>query len=251
MDEKIKQIKKQSRQIIVKFPEPLFYSDFNLSIKFSEDFIKNDNVIIKIQDFVNKSINTNFGHGIEHAKKVAIDTAVLMLIEGQNENYPAKYLKKRVRLAQCAGLLHDIKRTEKNHAKKGAKFVKEFLTQYTEFDSFDIRDISLAIENHEAFKKCKKIKNKDGLILSNCLYDADKFRWGPDNFTYTLWDILSCSKTDLSRFYENYNKGIKTIEKIKNTFKTKTGKKYGNEFIDIGLNIGKEIFKLLEKEINS
>ncbi len=250
MDKKIKQIRSQARQITAKFPGPLFYSDFNWAIKFSKDFIKSDNVIIQIQDFVKKSIDSNFGHGIEHAVKVAIDAAALMLIEGQNKNYPKNYLKKRVRLAQCAGLLHDIKRSEKEHAKKGGEYAKKFLTQYPEFDSFDIRDISLAIENHEAFKKGKKIKNIDGLILSNCLYDADKFRWGPDNFTYTLWDIISCSNTNISKFYKNYDKGIKTIKKIKNTFKTKTGKIYGNEFIDIGLAIGKEVFKLLKKEID-
>ena len=45
-----------------------------------------------------------------------------------------------------------------------------------------------------------------------------------------------------------YPGGMKKLTKIKNTFRTITGKKYGPQFIDIGLAVGKELFDVIQKE---
>ena len=84
-----------------------------------------------------------------------------------------------------------------------------------------------------------------GRLISDALYDADKFRWGPDNFTTTLWDMLGYAKINIELFLAGYKKGIEGIKRIKDTFRTKTGKEYGPEFIDLGLKIGDEIYKEL------
>ena len=87
-----------------------------------------------------------------------------------------------------------------------------------------------------------------GQLISNALYDADKFRWGPDNFTMTLWDMLEYANIDMGLFISTYHKGIKGVEEIRETFRSDTGKKYGPEFIEIGLMIGDELYRVLSEK---
>ncbi|MBF0117920.1 MAG: hypothetical protein HQK79_03740, partial [Desulfobacterales bacterium] len=102
---------------------------------------------------------------------------------------------------------------------------------------------------HEAFKNTVYVNTLNGTILSDCLYDADKFRWGPDNFTDTVWEMLSYFKTPISKFIELYPKGRESLLKIKDTFRTKTGKEYGPQFIDIGIGIGQELCNIIKKDV--
>jgi hypothetical protein len=80
-------------------------------------------------------------------------------------------------------------------------------------------------------------------LISNSLYDADKFRWGPDNFTTTLWLMLDSNDMPVEKLYKNFLGNLKYIQSVKATFRTQTGKKYGPEFIDIGIKIGRAIYK--------
>jgi len=41
---------------------------------------------------------------------------------------------------------------------------------------------------------------------------------------------------------------MERLTKIRNTFRTDTGKKYGPQFIDIGLAIGEELFDVINTE---
>ena len=112
-------------------------------------------------------------------------------------------------------------------------------------------DVSSAIRNHEAFKKRIPIKSPDGVLIDGCLYDADKFRWGPDNFTDTVWDMVSFHNPPLSEFIKHYPKGMQGIEKIKKTFRTATGKVYGPQFIDLGIAIGNQLYDMILTEFES
>jgi hypothetical protein len=115
-------------------------------------------------------------------------------------------------------------------------------------DPDEIEDISRAILNHEAFKSPVAIKTPEGVLVSNCLYDADKFRWGPDNFTDTLWSMVIFFKIPVSKFMDLYHQGIEKIANIKYTFRTGTGKQYGPQFIDLGLAVGEELFQIINTE---
>jgi hypothetical protein len=153
-------------------------------------------------------------------------------------------------LAHMAGMLHDVKRKQKDHAIAGAAFSREVLQDFPLSD--DERDhVSTAIRNHEAFKEGIPIKSPSVILLDGCLYDADKFRWGPDNFTDTVWDMVSYHNPPLSKFIQYYPKGIQGIEKIKDTFRTATGKKYGPQFIDLGLAIGNRLYEIITTEFES
>ena len=192
----------------------------------------------------------NMGHGMDHAVTVTLDAGALMIIEGMSAGYEKSHIKRMVFLVQCAGLLHDVKRSEKHHAEKGAVFVRETLGDWDFFTPSEVACIASAVQNHEAFTKQQPSRNRDARLISNCLYDADKFRWGPDNFMYTVWDMLESAGVSFPDFVRHYPKGISTLEKIRTSFRTATGKKYGPQFIDTGLAIGRELFDVIQREFS-
>ena len=232
------------------YPEADFYRDYPDQVAFSLNFFSTDPVVGELYDFVAENIEDDFGHGLDHVRKVAKDAGALSIIEGQRLEGVSGYgseLKHRVRMAQCAGLLHDIKRKHKNHAEEGALFSGKVLEQYF-FSATDITDICLAIENHEAFRETKVCRTPAGELLSDCLYDADKFRWGTENFTHTVWAMVSYANIPIKKFMDLYPRGIAFLERIKNTFRTETGRRYGPQFIDLGLSVGEDIYKYIQAE---
>ena len=242
-------LRERACQIVSTFPPPVFYQDQSRAYEFSKDFFKSDPAIKKLHGFVADHLEDNFGHGLQHAVKVTVDAGALLYIEGQNAGYGKSMLARRMRIVQCAGLLHDIKRKKKEHAKLGAAHARDILKDYP-LSPDDIEDVSRAIHNHEAFKNEILINTAHGALVSDCLYDADKFRWGPDNFTDTLWDMISCYNPPLSKFMARYSQGMEGLEKIKSTFRTKTGKEYGPLFIDLGLAIGKKLYEVIQTEFS-
>jgi hypothetical protein len=87
-------------------------------------------------------------------------------------------------------------------------------------------------------------------MVSDALYDADKFRWGPDNFTQTLWQMLRSSGAPIAPLIRRFPKGMEGISSIKETFRTETGKIYGPEFIELGLKIGEKIYLFLQERFS-
>lgn len=240
-------IRQRARQIVDRYPSPDFYQDYSFADELSRQYLETNPSTENLQSFVAEHLEDNVGHGIEHALKVAIDAGTLMIIESRLVGRSENFIKRRVVIVQCAGLLHDIQRKHEDHAVKGAAYAKQVLKVFP-FKSDEVDDICRAIRNHEAFKKSENTDTPEGALVSDCLYDADKFRWGPDNFTDTVWAMVSFSNMPIARFMDLYPEGMKKLTKIKNTFRTITGKKYGPQFIDIGLAVGKELFDVIQKE---
>lgn len=242
-------IREIAREIAARFSPPVFYNDFEDANTFSNNFFKTDPIVRQLREFIFQNIENDFGHGLKHALKVSLDAGALMAIECTGLGYSHQYIRRKVCITQCAGLLHDIKRKEKNHAGSGADYSNKILRSYP-FSQVEILDICNAIRNHEAFKEALTIERNEGILISDCLYDADKFRWGPDNFTDTVWDMVMFSQTPVKEFIKRYPKGMEALNKIKYTFRSKTGKKYGPQFIDIGLAIGEELYKIIIDEFS-
>ncbi len=243
-------LRKRALQIVSSLPQPAFYVDFPQANELSRQFFDQDPVVTKLRSCVARQIEDDFGHGLDHATKVTLDAGALMFIEASLAGYPDEINDRMILLVQCAGLLHDLKRKDDNHSAKGADFAKDLLKDYP-FSPDEVHCICSAIRNHEAFKSTVEISTPEGILVSDCLYDADKFRWGPDNFTHTVWKMASYFKTPISEFVERYPKGIKGLSRIKDTFRTSTGKKYGPQFIDLGLAIGNELYKVIKAEFAS
>ena len=241
------QIRKKALEIAAHFPQPSFYKDFLAENAISLETYQTNPLISNIRLYVEENLEDDFGHGLKHATDVTLDAGALTLIEGQIHNDDDVFLNRRMILAQCAGLLHDIKRKMSNHALASAKASREILSGYS-LRKDEIEDIFQAIRNHEAFKTPFELNSVEGKIISDCLYDADKFRWGPDNFTDTVWHMVSFFNAPIEVFIAGYEKGIDGIIKIKNTFRSDSGKKYGPEFIDIGLAIGDELYRYIKNK---
>lgn len=244
------QIRQRARQIILRHPTPDFYRDQALACETSRRLFDSNPVIEKLLVFVEKTLENDFGHGLIHAVKVAYDAGSLVYIEARHQSADPEHLSRLVCLVQSAGLLHDIKRKQKDHATRSAAHAKKLLKKYP-FSSEEISHICRAIQNHEAFKDYDDADTPEGRLISNSLYDADKFRWGPDNFHDTLWDMVSYFNPPLAKFIDGYPQGMKKLGTIKKTFRTATGKKYGPQFIDLGLAIGEELYAVIKTEFSA
>ncbi len=234
-----------SEKIAVTFAAPRFYREKKIEISESLRLLENNPMVTACIEIITARADSS-GHGLSHARKVAIDVGAIMLIEGQDA-IKAGNVKRAVVLAHIAGILHDIKRSDKNHARRGAEEARKILRG---FDLTDKEQVSVvaAIGNHEAFQPCAPLSDPDAQLLSDALYDADKFRWGPDNFTEMIWDISDTLDISIEILLDHFPSGLKTLEKISDTFRTSTGREYGPDFIALGLKIGESLYKELGKE---
>ncbi len=246
MDKIYQDIRRQARSIAARFPSPAFYRECAAACADSRDFFVRDPLVREIRELLMERIDNDFGHGADHLEKVAVDAGALILVEGRAAGYPCDRMDRRLQVAQCAGLLHDIRRKEKQHALRSAEYAQAFLADYP-FSFSEVEEIADAIRNHEAFQEEVAAPSGEGALLSDCLYDADKFRWGPDNFTATIWEMVSFSKTPLSKFMTHYPRGMKMISSIKSTFRSATGRLYGPQFIETGIAIGEELKAFIDR----
>jgi hypothetical protein len=243
-------IRSRARQIAGSLPVPDFYIHHAEANRLSLRLLDQNPEMTRLEKMVSDHFKDNFGHGFKHSRKVTLDAGALMIIEGREAGYREKTVHRSVMLAHMAGMLHDVKRKEKDHAVAGADFSRKVLGDFA-LSEQERNDISNAIRNHEAFKKGIPIKNPGGVLVDGCLYDADKFRWGPDNFTDTVWDMVSFHNPPLSEFIKHYPKGMLGIERIKKTFRTATGKLYGPQFIDLGIVIGSRLYDMILTEFKT
>jgi hypothetical protein len=240
-------LREQAKRIAAKFKHPEFYTQFAAECALSKRIFFADKTIIRCRKFLESILVNDFGHGMVHAKKVALDAGALIGVEASALFDSRKALEHGVMTAQLAALLHDTKRGEKNHAQKGAEAAHLILKDYS-LTTTEMEDIVLAIANHEAFTEPVPSTHPFGQTLSDILHDADKFRWGMDNLTETVWLIYSYSGRPLEDLVAHFPEGMKGVAKIRETFRSETGKQYGPEFIDIGLGIGKEIYQYLKQD---
>jgi hypothetical protein len=235
-----------SRCIAASFPPPRFYASCGEWLNLSRSVFSEDAQVAKCREFLLGELTDDLGHGVGHAEKVAIEAGALVYIEGARLSLQDSIKREAGILAQIAGLLHDLRRGEKDHAKSSASAAGKILADFS-LPLENGRYIVEAIANHEAFVEPKRIDSAIGQMISDALYDSDKFRWGPDNFTSTLWQMLRFSQAPVTRLIRRFPKGTREIAGIKETFRTGTGKTYGPEFIDLGLKIGEKIYQFLQE----
>lgn len=232
------------RQIAASFPLPRFYAQCRFSIDASRSLFTRDQGVLKCRAAVQEELRENYGHGMEHAEKVALEAGALAGIEAANLASPDLFSNEPEILAQIAGLLHDLRRGEKDHARSSAAAAVIVLRD-AGLNPEQEHVVLDAIANHEAFIEPRRIDSPLGQMISDVLYDADKFRWGPDNFSITLWEMLRSSRAPIVRMIRRFPRGMNGIARIRGTFRSATGREYGPEFIDLGLEIGKKIYEFL------
>jgi len=219
---------------------PRFYRENESAVSLSEHVYRTDERVGRYRDYLSQQAD-DFGHGLSHSELVALDAGAIVAAEMGDDNPGTAGV---IVAVQTAGLLHDIRRKEPNHAERSAEEADRILTNDGIEANYRTAIVG-AIRNHEAFREQTPITDHTAKLISDCLYDADKFRWGPDNFTVTLWDMLEYAHIGVEQMLSRYHKSVGGIERIKGTFRTQTGRRYGPEFIDIGLALGEVIYRRL------
>ena len=247
MDSAYVQLRERARQIVSRQPLPRFYSECPDACAASRNFYATDPIVRRLRRFVTTRLENDFGHGLDHAIKVTLDAGSALLVESSGPPTGSPCVVRRLRSVQCAALLHDIRRKSRNHALAGAEFARTLLGAYP-LPGETVRTICGAIQNHEAFQACCAAPTREAQLISDCLYDADKFRWGPDNFTDTIWDMVTFARVPIESFLRHYPRGMKALTRIRSTFRSPTGRRYGPEFIDQGIDIGWQLYEVILKE---
>jgi hypothetical protein len=245
MNKVLTELKKEAKALAAGQPVPAFYREMESKLTFAREMFFDHPLVIRLQEDVLPFLYDEYAHGVYHSKKVAIEAGAIVLQEGEGENILGDELRDLVLLAQFCGLLHDCCRLEAEHAKRGAETALVILNNFP-LSERDKHLITGAIARHEAFKNDEPVTDDVKLkILSGALYDADKFRWGPDNFSTTLWEICDYEDWSTDEIVVKFPKGLDIIKSIEPTFRTSTGKKYGPEMIHQGLAIGTQLYKRL------
>jgi hypothetical protein len=233
-----------AEHIAAKSDPPLFYVHKENEVRASRKRFDSHPMVLRSLRLIEKG-EDNLGHGLTHVRKVAVDAGALVMIERGGAD-PGQNVDRMVLLAHLAGVLHDIKREEPEHAERGAEEANIILKDF-HLTETECKAIVQAIRNHEAFKPPQPLDEPSLQVVSDSLYDADKFRWGPDNFTETVWMMVSIMKVPYATLLKRFLPGLKGIERISETFRTSTGKEYGPDFIARGLDIGRRLFGELQE----
>jgi hypothetical protein len=240
-DPRYRLLRELSRKIAATLAQPVFYRAYAEDVRRSEYVLANHGLVRQCRDHLDKSL-LECAHGICHCEAVARDAGAIVMIEGRERGLPETETTALTEAAIVAGLLHDIKRREADHAVRGSLEADRILTALG-VDERKKNYITYAIRSHEAFKAVCDLEDKAGCLVSDALYDADKFRWGPENFTTTVWTMVQDKGTPPRRLYEMFPEKMKGIEAIKYTFRTGTGRCYGPEIIEQGITIGNAIYR--------
>jgi len=235
-----KRLQETAHRIAKTLPLPAFYDRHASAVRFADDHLLTSELLHQCRTYLDES-QLECAHGLCHCEAVARDAGALILIEAPARGIAPSDAAGLFLAAELAGLLHDIKRKEKDHALLGSIEAERILKDLG-MEKHYRKYITDAIRNHEAFKETEEAEDKEGQLVSDALYDADKFRWGPENFTTTLWTIVHANDTAPESLHRVFQEKMKGIEKIKETFRTRTGTQFGPEIIDQGLTIGNAIF---------
>lgn len=238
-------LKKKAEVVAGEIGMPSFYRKYKQEIEHSSQNIAQNPLISRCKNYLSGA-RLHPAHGIAHSEKVALEAGAILQIEAKRSNYRYAEPGEMLLSVQIAGLLHDITRCEKDHSITGSIEAGRILSDFPVKEHYK-RYITAAIRNHEAFREVIDSENEDARLISDSLYDADKFRWGPDNFTTTLWLLLEAAEIPFEDLYRNFHEKVEGIKKIKTTFRTDTGRRYGPEFIAMGIAIGTEIYKEMER----
>jgi len=227
---------------------PRFYVDKAAEVEESRDAFESSPMVRETLEIVVEKGDV-LGHGLSHVRKVAVDAGALVLIETAGREAEERR-RRLLLLVHLAGALHDIRREQPEHAQRGADEAAMIL------EGFDLEDgerkaIEQAIRNHEAFKPDLPLDDPSLQLISDALYDADKFRWGPDNFTETVWMMVAPFKVPIPSLLGHFEVSMEGITRIKATFRTPTGREYGPDFIARGLLIGERLYEELAKVYTS
>jgi len=240
----ILRLQREAEWIASKHPPPEFYTRFKAPLALARKLFFTNPALVRLRRMVEPILQEDMGHGLFHSTRVGIDAAALIFVELESDHIGHIKVERLMVLGLICGLLHDLCRDEAGHAEAGAKEAEKLLRKFP-LGPREVKCVCRAISNHEAFIAPLPCDPPWSQLISDCLYDADKFRWGPDNFTHTLWYMVNHQGITPQELIEKFPWGMTGILRISETFRTPTGRQFGPDIIETGVAIGKEIYHYL------
>ena len=244
MNETLVRMKRETKALLKRRALPGFYNECARELQCARTTFFDHPLIHRLREDVIPFLYDDYGYGVEHAKKVAMEGSAIVLHQSLNIDPPLA--RHHALLTQMAGLLHDICRLEDDHAAHGAEMAEILLADYP-LGPTDIKRIAFAIRDHETVGKPCETEDSVARLMADAIYDAEKFRWGPDNFSTTLWKICDYNETPVAEIVRRFPEGIAKIQETPPTFRTPLGRTYGPKFIELGLDVGHDLHELLKK----
>lgn len=234
--------KREARKIASSLGAPTFYTACASDYDSSHEHFFDHPVIFRLREDVIPFLYDDYGHGIEHSKNVAIDAGAIVLAESKELDRDCA--RRMVLLAQVAGLLHDVCRLDLDHARHSAETSRRILASYPLSD--EDRDIvAYAIASHETTGPVAPAGDRIRQIVSDALHDADVFRWGPDYFVTTLWEMCDYQDWPISAIIERFPTAMERAKTRVAGLRTAIGRTYGPDILERGLMVGRRMYALM------
>ncbi len=246
MDRRILDLKRRAKDLAASRPVSAFARDLAEELEHSREFFFDNPMVLRLQSDALGYLDEPCGIGVEHAKKVAVDAAAIVLAEPSGLDQEQR--RRLAVLAQLAGLLHDSLRHEDEHAERSADLCLRVLRGYPLSDE-ERHWIAQAVAAHESPKAPPLQGPESAILLAGALYDADKFRFGPDIFATTLWELCECDEWSLEQIAERFSEGPRLAREFAGTFRTHEGRRYGPQLLAEGLILAEEFSRMLDSSL--
>jgi len=244
MDPRIIDLKRRARELAARRPQNAFALDCAEELGHASTLFFEHPLMQRLQSDALGFLNEPCGIGVEHGKRVAIDAAALALAEPTGLDPEER--RRLALLAEMAGLLHDAMRFEEDHAEKGADLCLRLLGGYP-LSPEERLLVAQAVALHETALPLSGDGPEPARLLSGVVHDADSFRFGPDIFSATVWELCDCDEWTLEDIARAFPEGPKRAASLVKGFRTEQGRRYGPALIAEGLSLAPEYTRLFEQ----
>ncbi|MDQ7835668.1 MAG: HD domain-containing protein [Humidesulfovibrio sp.] len=242
MDLRILELKRRARDLAVSRAQSAFSLECAEELTYARDLFFDHPLLLRLQGDALGFLNEACGLGVEHGKRVAMDAAALILVEPSGLS--ADERRRLTVLAEMAGLLHDALRHEDNHAEKGADLCLRILRGYA-ISPEERLWIAGAVAAHEKDGTQPQEAGEHARLLAGAVHDADIFRYGPDIFATTLWELCECDEWSLEQIAAAFPEGVRRAKALAGSFHTESGRRYGPPLLAEGVSLSEEYERML------
>ncbi|EPR34910.1 hypothetical protein dsat_2273 [Alkalidesulfovibrio alkalitolerans DSM 16529] len=230
----LKRFRDDACRLAQSLPRPGFATSFAREIEAARMAFFEETLIGRLRDEALSFLYDDFGFGIEHSKAVAVDAAAIVLAE--TSFWTREDSRRMALLAILAGLLHDATRLDEDGEAKAAELSRSILAQYPLTD--EERDIiARAIRDHEIRDGYIPPCDPRAALLSAALYDADKFRYGPDIYVTSLWEFCDYEDMPTPHALKCLSAAENRLPELSGTFRSRPGRSFGEEHLECGARL--------------
>ncbi|EPR37574.1 hypothetical protein dsx2_0920 [Desulfovibrio sp. X2] len=244
MSSPLKQFRDVAARLAAPLPRPAFYTGYAMELEGARTAFFEEPLLRRLRDDSLTFLYDDFGFGIEHSKTVAVEAAAIVAAE--TASHGREESRRMVLMALLAGLLHDATRLEQDAAARAADLSLSVLASYALADE-EREMIAGAIAAHETPTGWTPPADPRAALLAGALYDADKFRYGPDVYVTSLWEHCDYEELPLSDAPHCLALAEKRIPALRGTFRTNPGRLHGESF----LAVGQRLLPVLAGELES